>query len=161
MAGRRSEPLIPRGRKSSGISAVNIRPSLLLAGSFPGIRGCSPEGTLRSNVIRKFGPQSGRCSMPTCHPKLHKTPRPYVPPPGLPGDFRPIDSYLFVENKCNLACWYRWSFDQRIKGMTEDVARGIDRLALPCAASKTRPRLTSQLHSVHAVRAIWHNLVCC
>jgi hypothetical protein len=37
----------------------------------------------------------------------------------LPGDFHPIIAYLFTEWKCNLD----WSFDNRIKGMTEEVAR--------------------------------------
>jgi MoaA/NifB/PqqE/SkfB family radical SAM enzyme len=48
---------------------------------------------------------------------------PYMRSRVLPGDFHPITSYLFVEYKCNLDCWYCWSFDNRIKGMTEDVAR--------------------------------------
>ncbi len=48
---------------------------------------------------------------------------PYVRSRVLPGDFHPITSYLFVEYKCNLDCWYCWSFDNRVKGMTEDVAR--------------------------------------
>src|SRR5246127_5626015 len=48
---------------------------------------------------------------------------PYVRSRVLPGDFHPITSYLFVEYKCNLDCWYCWSFDNRVKGMTEEVAR--------------------------------------
>ena len=48
---------------------------------------------------------------------------PYMRSRAFPGDFHPITSYLFVEYKCNLDCWYCWSFDNRIKGMTEDVAR--------------------------------------
>jgi MoaA/NifB/PqqE/SkfB family radical SAM enzyme len=48
---------------------------------------------------------------------------PYVRSRVLPGDFHPITSYLFVEYKCNLDCWYCWSFDNRVKGMSEDVAR--------------------------------------
>jgi sulfatase maturation enzyme AslB (radical SAM superfamily) len=48
---------------------------------------------------------------------------PYVRSRVLPGDFHPITSYLFVESKCNLDCWYCWSFDNRVKGMSEDVAR--------------------------------------
>lgn len=48
---------------------------------------------------------------------------PYVRSRVMPGDFHPITSYLFVEYKCNLDCWYCWSFDNRIKGMTEDTAR--------------------------------------
>lgn len=36
---------------------------------------------------------------------------------------RPIIAYLFTEWKCNLSCHYCWAFDNRIKGMNEDVAR--------------------------------------
>jgi MoaA/NifB/PqqE/SkfB family radical SAM enzyme len=48
---------------------------------------------------------------------------PYLRSRVLPGDFHPITSYLFLEYKCNLDCWYCWSFDNRVKGMREDVAR--------------------------------------
>jgi MoaA/NifB/PqqE/SkfB family radical SAM enzyme len=48
---------------------------------------------------------------------------PYMRSRALPGDFHPITAYLFVEYKCNLDCWYCWSFDNRVKGMTEDIAR--------------------------------------
>lgn len=39
------------------------------------------------------------------------------------GELRPIIAYLFTEYKCNLDCHYCWSFDNRVKGMREDVAR--------------------------------------
>src|SRR5215813_9876350 len=43
------------------------------------------------------------------------------------GELRPIIPYLFTEWKCNLDCHYCWSYDNRVKGMTEDVAkRSID-----------------------------------
>lgn len=48
---------------------------------------------------------------------------PYFKSRLLPGDFHPIIAYLFTEWKCNLDCHYCWSFDNRIKGMTEEVAR--------------------------------------
>ena len=50
------------------------------------------------------------------------------------GDFQPIIAYLFVEWKCNLDCHYCWSYDNRVKGMTEDTARrAIDWLyETPC-----------------------------
>jgi MoaA/NifB/PqqE/SkfB family radical SAM enzyme len=48
---------------------------------------------------------------------------PYLRSRVLPGEFHPITGYLFVEYKCNLDCWYCWAFDNRVKGMTEDVAR--------------------------------------
>jgi MoaA/NifB/PqqE/SkfB family radical SAM enzyme len=41
----------------------------------------------------------------------------------LPGDFHPIITYLFTEYRCNLDCYYCYSFDNRVKGMTEQVAR--------------------------------------
>jgi len=59
---------------------------------------------------------------------------PYFKSRMLPGDFQPIIAYLFTEWKCNLDCHYCWSYDNRIKGMTEDVARRtIDWLhSTPC-----------------------------
>src|SRR5262245_26453457 len=48
---------------------------------------------------------------------------PYVRSRVMPGDFHPITAYLFVEYKCNIDCWYCWSFNNQVKGMTEDVAR--------------------------------------
>jgi len=48
---------------------------------------------------------------------------PYIRSRVLPGDFHPITAYLFVEYKCNLDCWYCWAYDNKVKGMTEDVAR--------------------------------------
>jgi MoaA/NifB/PqqE/SkfB family radical SAM enzyme len=48
---------------------------------------------------------------------------PYVRSRVAPGQFHPITSYLFIEYKCNLDCWYCWSYNNTVKGMTEDVAR--------------------------------------
>src|SRR5579863_8359089 len=48
---------------------------------------------------------------------------PYVRFRVMPGEFHPITADLFIEYKCNLDCWYCWSFDNKIKGMTEDVPR--------------------------------------
>src|SRR5262245_5784882 len=45
---------------------------------------------------------------------------PYIRSRVMPGDFHPITAYLFVEYKCNLDCWYCWSFNNQVKGMTED-----------------------------------------
>jgi MoaA/NifB/PqqE/SkfB family radical SAM enzyme len=39
------------------------------------------------------------------------------------GELRPIIPYLFTEWKCNLDCHYCWSYNNKVKGMTEDVAR--------------------------------------
>jgi MoaA/NifB/PqqE/SkfB family radical SAM enzyme len=52
---------------------------------------------------------------------------PYVRSRVLPGDFHPIICYLFTEYKCNLDCHYCWAFNNKVQGMTEDVAkRSID-----------------------------------
>jgi MoaA/NifB/PqqE/SkfB family radical SAM enzyme len=48
---------------------------------------------------------------------------PYVKSRIRPGDFQPIIAYLFTEWKCNLDCHYCWSYDNRVKGMTEQTAR--------------------------------------
>src|SRR5215470_17426437 len=48
---------------------------------------------------------------------------PYLKSRLLPGDLHPIVAYLFTEFKCNLDCHYCYSFDNRVKGMTEEVAR--------------------------------------
>jgi len=42
-------------------------------------------------------------------------------------ELRPIIPYLFTEWKCNLDCHYCWSYNNAVRGMTEDVAkRSID-----------------------------------
>jgi MoaA/NifB/PqqE/SkfB family radical SAM enzyme len=41
----------------------------------------------------------------------------------LPGDFHPITAYLFLEYKCNIDCWYCWSYNNTVRGMTEGIAR--------------------------------------
>lgn len=64
-------------------------------------------------------------------PQIHRSMRswmyPYFKSRLLPGDFHPIIAYLFTEYKCNLDCHYCWAFDNRVKGMTEEIAkRAID-----------------------------------
>jgi len=45
----------------------------------------------------------------------------------LAGEFHPIIAFLFSEWKCNLDCFYCWAYDNRVNGMTEDIAkRSID-----------------------------------
>lgn len=39
------------------------------------------------------------------------------------GDLRPIIPYLFTEWKCNLDCHYCWSYNNKVQGMTEAVAK--------------------------------------
>jgi MoaA/NifB/PqqE/SkfB family radical SAM enzyme len=59
---------------------------------------------------------------------------PYFKSRIMPGDFQPIISCLFTDWKSNLDCHYCWSYDNRVKGMTEDTARrAIDWLhSTPC-----------------------------
>lgn len=59
---------------------------------------------------------------------------PYFKSRVLPGNFQPIIAYLFAEWKCNLDCHYCWSYDNSVKGMTEETARrAIDWLeGTPC-----------------------------
>jgi MoaA/NifB/PqqE/SkfB family radical SAM enzyme len=38
-------------------------------------------------------------------------------------DLRPIIAYLFTEFKCNVDCHYCWSYNNNVKGMTEDTGR--------------------------------------
>jgi MoaA/NifB/PqqE/SkfB family radical SAM enzyme len=48
---------------------------------------------------------------------------PYFKSRLLPGDFHPIVAYLFTEYKCNIDCHYCYSFNNKVKGMTEEVAK--------------------------------------
>jgi len=68
-------------------------------------------------------PQHREWTWPLVYRKMRGWLFPYVRSRLLPGDFHPITAYLFLEYKCNIDCWYCWSFNNQIKGMTEDVAR--------------------------------------
>ena len=89
---------------------------------------------------------------------------PYIRSRVKPGDFHPITSYLFVEYKCNLDCWYCWSFDNKIKGMTEDVARrsidwlydnGCRVLALMGGEPLLRPQFAHKVVYYAAKKGFW------
>src|ERR1700758_3855155 len=89
---------------------------------------------------------------------------PYVQSRVMPGDFHPITSYLFVEYKCNLDCWYCWFFDNRVKGMTEDVARrsidwlydhGCRVLALMGGEPLLRPQFAHKVVNYAAKKGFW------
>jgi MoaA/NifB/PqqE/SkfB family radical SAM enzyme len=68
-------------------------------------------------------PYRRRWSLPLVMRGLRGWCFPYVLSRALPGDFHPIISYLFTEWKCNHDCHYCWAFDNRVRGMTEDVAK--------------------------------------
>ncbi len=89
---------------------------------------------------------------------------PYVRSRVLPGDFHPITAYLFVEYKCNLDCWYCWSFNNRIQGMTEDIARrsidwlhdhGCRVLALMGGEPLLRPQFAHKICYYAAKKGFW------
>ncbi len=89
---------------------------------------------------------------------------PYVRSRVFPGEFHPITAYLFTEYKCNLDCWYCWAFDNRVKGMTEDVARrsidwlhenGCRVLALMGGEPLLRPQFVHKVVYYAAKKGFW------
>lgn len=89
---------------------------------------------------------------------------PYFKSRVLPGDFHPIVAYLFTEFKCNLDCHYCYSFDNRVKGMTEEVARAsIDWLhastcrvlALMGGEVLLRPKFVHKVVDYAASKGFW------
>ncbi len=89
---------------------------------------------------------------------------PYLRSRLLPGEFHPITAYLFVEYKCNLDCWYCPSFDNRVKGMTEDTARrsidwiydhGGRVLALMGGEPLLRPKFVHKVVYYAAKKGMW------
>src|SRR6185312_6410587 len=82
----------------------------------------------------------------------------------LPGTFHPITSYLFVEYKCNLDCWYCWAYNNKVKGMTENVARrsidwlydhGCRVLALMGGEPLLRPQFAHKVVNYAAKKGFW------
>jgi pyruvate-formate lyase-activating enzyme len=89
---------------------------------------------------------------------------PYVRSRVKPGDFHPITAYLFVEYKCNIDCWYCWSYNNKVKGMTEDVARrsidwlydrGCRVLALMGGEPLLRPQFAHKIVYYAAKKGFW------
>jgi sulfatase maturation enzyme AslB (radical SAM superfamily) len=89
---------------------------------------------------------------------------PYIRSRVLPGDFHPITAYLFLEYKCNLDCWYCWAFNNKVKGMTEDVARrsidwlydhGCRVLALMGGEPLLRPQFAHKVVYYAAKKGFW------
>jgi MoaA/NifB/PqqE/SkfB family radical SAM enzyme len=89
---------------------------------------------------------------------------PYIRSRVMPGDFHPITAYLFVEYKCNIDCWYCWSFNNKVKGMTEDVARraidflhdnGCRVLALMGGEPLLRPQFAHKVVYYAAKKGFW------
>ena len=89
---------------------------------------------------------------------------PYIGSRIRPGDFHPIIAYLFTEWKCNLDCWYCWAFDNKVKGMTEDIARrsidwlhdhGCRVLALMGGEPLLRPQFVHKVVYYAAKKGFW------
>src|SRR6478672_11865120 len=82
----------------------------------------------------------------------------------LPGDFHPIIAYLFTEWKCNLDCHYCWAFDNRVQGMTEEIAKrsidwlrdsGAGVLALMGGEPLLRPQFAHKVCFYAAEKGFW------
>jgi sulfatase maturation enzyme AslB (radical SAM superfamily) len=78
--------------------------------------------------------------------------------------FIPITAYLFVEYKCNLDCWYCWAYNNKVKGMTEDIARrsidwlhdhGCRVLALMGGEPVLRPQFAHKVVYYAAKKGFW------
>ncbi len=89
---------------------------------------------------------------------------PYMRSRVMPGQFHPITAYLFVEYKCNIDCWYCWSFNNKVKGMTEDVARrsidwlydnGCRVLAIMGGEPLLRPQVLHKIVYYAAKKGFW------
>jgi MoaA/NifB/PqqE/SkfB family radical SAM enzyme len=89
---------------------------------------------------------------------------PYIRSRVLPGDFHPITAYLFVEYKCNLDCWYCWAYNNKVRGMTEDIARrsidwlhdhGCRVLALMGGEPLLRPQFAHKVVYYAAKKGFW------
>lgn len=149
----------------------------LLMNSAPGpVRIPSPKGqTLPEPVFPQYPeklkdagpiapPAQRNWTWPQVYHKMRGWLFPYVRSRILPGVFHPIIAYLFVEYKCNLDCWYCWAFDNKIKGMTEDVARrsidwlydhGCRVLALMGGEPLLRPQFAHKVVYYAAKKGFW------
>jgi len=109
-------------------------------------------------------PQHRNWTLPQAYKVMRGWLFPYIRSRVLPGEFHPITAYLFVEYKCNLDCWYCWAFDNRVKGMTEDVARrsidwlhdhGCRVLALMGGEPLLRPQFAHKVVYYAAKKGFW------
>jgi len=117
----------------------------------------------------KFLPRDGnpyrtRVTAPIVARALRTWLVPYIGSWVKPGEFHPLISYLFTEWKCNLDCHYCWAFDNRVKGMTEEVARrsidwlhgtGCRVLALMGGEVLLRPQFVHKVVDYAARKNFW------
>jgi MoaA/NifB/PqqE/SkfB family radical SAM enzyme len=109
-------------------------------------------------------PESRNWTMPQVYKKMRGWLFPYIRSRALPGDFHPITAYLFLEYKCNLDCWYCWAYNNKVKGMTEDVARrsidwlydrGCRVLGLMGGEPLLRPQFAHKVVDYAAKKGFW------
>ena len=109
-------------------------------------------------------PQKRHWAAPEIMRKVRGWLVPYIRSRVLPGEFHPITAYLFVEYKCNIDCWYCWSFNNKVKGMTEDTARrsidwlhdhGCRVLALMGGEPLLRPDFAHKIVYYAAKKGFW------
>ena len=74
-------------------------------------------------------PEKRDWTMPQVYRKMRGWLFPYIRSRALPGDFHPITSYLFVEYKCNLDCWYCWALQQQSQRHDRRCGAAFHRLA--------------------------------
>jgi len=149
----------------------------LLMSSKPGpVLAPAPKGaTLPEPVFPQFpekladpGPERPLEKRDWTWPEVYRKMRgwlfPYIRSRVLPGEFHPITAYLFLEYKCNLDCWYCWAFNNKVKGMTEDVARrsidwlydhGCRVLALMGGEPLLRPQFAHKVVYYAAKKGFW------
>lgn len=89
---------------------------------------------------------------------------PYLRSRIVPGDFHPIIAFLFTDYKCNIDCHYCWAYNNKIPGMTEDVARrsidwlhaiGCRVLALMGGEVLIRPKFVHKIVYYAAKKGFW------
>ncbi|HEV3218692.1 MAG TPA: radical SAM protein, partial [Candidatus Acidoferrales bacterium] len=118
--------------------------------------------------LRNPGPEVAPETRDWHAPEIYRKMRgwlfPYIRSRVMPGDFHPITAYLFLEYKCNVDCWYCWAFNNKVKGMTEDVARrsidwlhdhGCRVLALMGGEPLLRPQFAHKVVNYAAKKGFW------
>jgi sulfatase maturation enzyme AslB (radical SAM superfamily) len=109
-------------------------------------------------------PEKRNWTLPQVYRSMQGWLFPYIRSRLLPGDFHPITAYLFLEYKCNLDCWYCWAYNNKVRGMTEDVARrsidwlhdhGCRVLALMGGEPLLRPDFAQKVVYYAAKKGFW------
>ncbi len=109
--------LVDKNQKNKSLLPTTSEPQSLPEAMYPS----RPE--LLNFADPETAPEKRAWGTPEVYRAMRGWLFPYVRSRVSPGDFHPIIAYLFTEWKCNLDCHYCWAFDNKVKGMTEDVAR--------------------------------------